>query len=151
MLSSAAFLFCGAVAATYSLTALSAAPMPFVSASVSKGRKMDMHLSKVAIPPIWPRTGPIPRRPATREWQPLGSGPTTTIGWFTRTADLRFDAGMPELTRRRYKERPDCWHVFYGDVHVGTIARRTGAPIEKDPWNGVLASTRDGKRKLKRD
>jgi len=49
-------------------------------------------------------------------------------------AGLRFDAGMPELTRRRYRERPDCWHIYFGDVQVGTIARRTGAPIEKDPW-----------------
>jgi hypothetical protein len=28
--------------------------------------------------------------------------------------------------RRLYPERPDCWHVYYGDVSVGTIARRTG-------------------------
>jgi hypothetical protein len=41
---------------------------------------------------------------------------------------------MPQLTRRRYKERPDCWHVYYGDVHVGTIARRAGIPHDKDPW-----------------
>jgi hypothetical protein len=42
--------------------------------------------------------------------------------------------GMPELARRRYSERPDCWHVFYGDVHVGTIARRTGCPADVDQW-----------------
>jgi hypothetical protein len=41
---------------------------------------------------------------------------------------------MPELARRRYSERPDCWHVFYGDVHVGTIARRTGCPADVDQW-----------------
>jgi hypothetical protein len=35
---------------------------------------------------------------------------------------------------RRYPERPDCWHVYYGDVHVGTIARRTGNPHDTDPW-----------------
>jgi len=30
---------------------------------------------------------------------------------------------MPALTRRRYHEAPDeCWHVYYGDVRVGTIA-----------------------------
>jgi hypothetical protein len=28
------------------------------------------------------------------------------------------------LSRRRYPERHDCWHVYCGDVHVGTIARR---------------------------
>jgi hypothetical protein len=41
---------------------------------------------------------------------------------------------MPELTRRRYPERQDCWHVYYGDVHVGTIARRTGCPVDVDQW-----------------
>ena len=30
---------------------------------------------------------------------------------------------MPALTRRRYPERQDCRHVYYGDVQVGTIAR----------------------------
>jgi hypothetical protein len=41
---------------------------------------------------------------------------------------------LPQLTRRRYPERPDCWHVYFGDVHVGTIARRTGNPHDTDPW-----------------
>jgi hypothetical protein len=41
---------------------------------------------------------------------------------------------MPELTRHRYPERPDCWHVYYGDVHVGTIAIRNGNPHDEDPW-----------------
>jgi hypothetical protein len=41
---------------------------------------------------------------------------------------------MPTLTRRRYHERPDCWHVYYGDVHAGTIARRVGNPHDTDPW-----------------
>jgi hypothetical protein len=35
---------------------------------------------------------------------------------------------MPALTRRRYPERQDCWHVYFGDVHVGTIARSVGIP-----------------------
>jgi hypothetical protein len=43
-------------------------------------------------------------------------------------------SGMPQLTRCRYPERPDCWHVYYGDVHVGTIAKRTGNPHDTDPW-----------------
>ena len=46
----------------------------------------------------------------------------------------RFNAAMPNLTRRRYPERYDCWHVYYGDVHVGTIARRTGNPNDTDQW-----------------
>jgi hypothetical protein len=42
---------------------------------------------------------------------------------------------MPELTRRRYSEvREECWHVYYGDVHVGTIAIRSGIPHDQDPW-----------------
>jgi hypothetical protein len=41
---------------------------------------------------------------------------------------------MLALTRRRYPERQDCWHVYYGDVHAGTIARRTGQPHDEDPW-----------------
>jgi hypothetical protein len=41
---------------------------------------------------------------------------------------------MPRLTRRRYPERLDCWQVYYGDVDVGTIARRVGNPNDTDPW-----------------
>ena len=44
---------------------------------------------------------------------------------------------MPELTRRRYPERPDCWHVYYGDVRVGTIAMRVGNPHDTDPWEWI--------------
>jgi hypothetical protein len=41
---------------------------------------------------------------------------------------------MPALTRRRYPERQDCWHVCYGDIKVGTIAQRTGCPTDVDQW-----------------
>jgi hypothetical protein len=41
---------------------------------------------------------------------------------------------MSTLTRRRYPERPDCWHVYHGDGHGGTIARRVGNPNDTDPW-----------------
>src|SRR5258707_9890846 len=41
---------------------------------------------------------------------------------------------IPTLTRRRYPERPDCWHIYYGDVQAGTIARRVGNPFDTDPW-----------------
>ena len=27
-----------------------------------------------------------------------------------------------------------CWHIYYGDVHVGTIAERIGNPHDTDPW-----------------
>ena len=42
---------------------------------------------------------------------------------------------MPKLTRRRYpKAREECWHVYYGDVHAGTIAIRIGIPHDEDLW-----------------
>jgi hypothetical protein len=42
---------------------------------------------------------------------------------------------MPELTRRRSTDaREECWHIYYGDVHAGTIARRVGNPFDTDPW-----------------
>ena len=41
---------------------------------------------------------------------------------------------MPELTRRRSEHNRQCWHVYYGDVHVGTIAERSGNPHDTDPW-----------------
>jgi hypothetical protein len=42
---------------------------------------------------------------------------------------------MPELTRRRSLDASEeCWHVYYGDVRVGTIAIRTGIPPHEDPW-----------------
>jgi hypothetical protein len=42
---------------------------------------------------------------------------------------------MPELTRRRSEHhRQECWHIYYGDVHVGTIAERVGNPHDTDPW-----------------
>ena len=42
---------------------------------------------------------------------------------------------MPALTRRRSTDaRQECWHIYYGDVRVGTIARRVGNPFDTDPW-----------------
>lgn len=41
---------------------------------------------------------------------------------------------MPELTRRADPARADCWLVYYGDVHVGTIARRVGHPGAVEAW-----------------
>jgi hypothetical protein len=45
---------------------------------------------------------------------------------------------MPELTRRRDLKAPDeCWHVYYGDVRAGTMAKRVGIPFDEDPWGWV--------------
>ena len=39
---------------------------------------------------------------------------------------------MPELTRRRSPDaRDECWHVYFGDVLVGTIAVRRACRITK--------------------
>jgi hypothetical protein len=49
---------------------------------------------------------------------------------------------MPTLTRRRYPERPDCWHIYCGDIHAGTIARRVGIRLTNIRGAGAVASTR---------
>jgi hypothetical protein len=42
---------------------------------------------------------------------------------------------MPELKRRRSSDhRHKCWHIYHGDVHVGTIAERVGNPHDTDQW-----------------
>jgi hypothetical protein len=42
---------------------------------------------------------------------------------------------MPALTRRRdHDRREECWLIFYGDIHVGTIAVRSGIPHHQTLW-----------------
>jgi len=41
---------------------------------------------------------------------------------------------MPDLTRRPDPHRADSWLVYYGDVHVGTIARAAGTPNAMTQW-----------------
>jgi hypothetical protein len=42
---------------------------------------------------------------------------------------------MPALTRRRNPNAPqECWHIYYGDIHAGTIEIRSGIPFDEDPW-----------------
>jgi hypothetical protein len=62
-------------------------------------------------------------------------------------AVARFNKRMPALTRRRYPERQDCWHIYFADVHVGTIAIRTGNPHDTVPWEwrcGFYPGSRPG-------
>jgi hypothetical protein len=42
---------------------------------------------------------------------------------------------MPALTRRR-SDNPhhETWHVYYEDVHIGTIGERAGVPVDVDRW-----------------
>jgi hypothetical protein len=42
---------------------------------------------------------------------------------------------MPELTRLRSADRRhNCWHIYFGDVHVGTITERVRNPHDTDQW-----------------
>jgi len=42
---------------------------------------------------------------------------------------------MTALARRQDIDvQYECWHVYYGDVRVGTIAKRIGIPPGEDPW-----------------
>jgi hypothetical protein len=43
---------------------------------------------------------------------------------------------MPQLTRRRTNDpHRDGWHVYYADIHVGTIGIRAGVPASVDQWS----------------
>lgn len=42
---------------------------------------------------------------------------------------------MPALTRHREADsQQECWHVYYGDVRVGTISERAGVPHDVEQW-----------------
>jgi len=41
---------------------------------------------------------------------------------------------MPDLTQREDPNRRDSWLIYFGDVHVGTIARRIGQPYDQEAW-----------------
>ena len=46
------------------------------------------------------------------------------------------NSNQPPLTRRRARHRSGCWLIYFGDVHVGSIARAVGTPgaAERWPW-----------------
>ena len=41
---------------------------------------------------------------------------------------------MPLTRRRSDNPHHETWHVYYGDVHVGTIGERAGVPVDVDQW-----------------
>jgi len=43
-------------------------------------------------------------------------------------------ADRPPAGCRATDAREECWHVFYDDVRVGSIAIRAGNPDGTDPW-----------------
>ena len=83
---------------------------------------------------------PIFSAPSTGRRLNSSSGGAALFGtpslWSSRSVDSeRWSGAMPELTRRRSTDaREECWHTYYGDVHAGTIAIRSGNPHDEDPW-----------------
>jgi hypothetical protein len=55
---------------------------------------------------------------------------------------------MSALTRRRDPDaHQEIWHVYYGDVHVGTIAQSVGNPNAAPQWQwrcGFYPGSRPG-------
>jgi hypothetical protein len=55
---------------------------------------------------------------------------------------------MSALTRRRDRNLPqECWRIYYGDVHVGTIAQCVGNPGAAPKWQwrcGFYPGSRPG-------
>jgi hypothetical protein len=42
---------------------------------------------------------------------------------------------MPALTRHRSADhREECWNIYYGGVHDGTISERVGNQHDTYPW-----------------
>lgn len=44
---------------------------------------------------------------------------------------------MPELTRRQNLDHPDCWHIHFGDVRIGTISKAVGTPNNETQWRWI--------------
>jgi hypothetical protein len=46
---------------------------------------------------------------------------------------------VPALTRRRMQDvHQETWLIFYDDIRVGTIAERSGVPLDLDRWGWSL-------------
>ncbi|MGJ4950047.1 hypothetical protein [Bradyrhizobium sp. HKCCYLS20291] len=61
---------------------------------------------------------------------------------------------MSTLTRRRDKESPnETWHIYFGDVQAGTIAKRTEGPPGSTAWQwfcGFYPGSHPGEHKVGR-
>ena len=51
-------------------------------------------------------------------------------------------ADRPPAGCRATDASEECWHVFYDDAHVGSIAIRAGNPDGTDPWQWYLSGGR---------
>ncbi|MHC4051392.1 hypothetical protein [Bradyrhizobium sp. 25ACV] len=45
---------------------------------------------------------------------------------------------MTALTRRPDDEQG--WHVYFGDVRIGQIGKRSGVPNHADQWGWIMGS-----------
>jgi hypothetical protein len=53
----------------------------------------------------------------------------------TNRSNWRHHGRILTLTRRRdHDRREECWLIYFGDVHVGTIAVRSGIPHDQPAW-----------------
>ena len=41
---------------------------------------------------------------------------------------------MSDLTRRKDRDRPNCRHIYFGEVHIGTIAKSNSIPNAEPKW-----------------
>ncbi|MGJ5036616.1 hypothetical protein ACQR13_21120 [Bradyrhizobium sp. HKCCYLRH3059] len=59
---------------------------------------------------------------------------------------------MSTLTRRRFAEaQVETWHIYFGDVQAGIIARRTGNPSDTAAWQwscGFYPGSRPGEQTI---
>jgi hypothetical protein len=49
---------------------------------------------------------------------------------------------MPTLTRRRSEHRQQCWHIYYGDIHVGRLPSASAIRMTPIRGNGTAVSIR---------
>jgi hypothetical protein len=72
------------------------------------------------------------------------------MGDFTRTLLVVRMMNFTDLRRRRDPDRPDCWFIYCGDIHAGTIAKAVGMPNAFNNWNwsaGFYPGSRPGETK----
>jgi hypothetical protein len=94
---------------------------------------MSVFLWPGRLPPIGP---PSNIAGTTHSARAICLPPSTALQW-----------RMPELSRRRSTDaREECWHIYYGDIHAGTIAIRTGNLMMRIRGSGIAVSIRDRSR-----
>ncbi|WOH63025.1 hypothetical protein [Bradyrhizobium sp. BWA-3-5] len=55
---------------------------------------------------------------------------------------------MAALTRRRDRDCPDRWMIYFGDVRVGDIGPRAGIPTKLDQWGWYCGFDPPAQRRL---